>query len=340
MSVIGIIHFSDLHFGKSAANESFTPLPLLRRRNPHSFTLARGLSQVVGNVAAQMELPVDATPYLIMSGDLTATGHQEEFVVGHTFLRSQWRVRRDPPELVGFDVRPGQECRLVTVPGNHDHWDGRTLWFDPRQRPAHFRPTPWKRVWEAGDLILEVYGLDSSAGLSPGRYSFQQLGMLSRLEVSNLIDLLKQAMPLPVGKHRARALVVHHTLDGGYYDISPTALRRLAEKYKISAILTGHTHTFFTQPMTPLPGRSRTVWELRSASTLQAPEARTNPVPGFLAHQLKVENSQLVWRTWRYVWVSAWQQFVVVDSGPPGPGFVVTPADKPPTPAARFIVQP
>ena len=173
MSNIALLHCSDLHIGQEPGNDQFKNVPVIRYANAHALPLARGLREVVDDVAAQCGLGEEEEPYIVMSGDLTARGHAKEFVVAHSFLRSFWREVRSPEDkLAGMDVRDAisdSAPRLATIPGNHDQWKGQSyrnnVGYNPNLRGTHFRATYWRRAWQSGELELELYGLDSNAGL-------------------------------------------------------------------------------------------------------------------------------------------------------------------------------
>jgi 3',5'-cyclic AMP phosphodiesterase CpdA len=327
MSSIGLLHCSDLHIGREPGNDQFTQKPVLRYANAHALPLARGLTEVVDDVAQQCGLGADEPPRVIMSGDLTATGHAKEFVVAHTYLRSFWRIVRDPQtRLAGLDVRDSTQDpnpRLAAVAGNHEQWRGRgfmhNVGYTPALRNTHFRATSWIRTWRSGNLELEVYGLDSNAGLPQAKGSWRQRGELDLSpggEIANLERDLKQnsSAILPPGvQYRVRAFLLHHSLasGGGVKKASVQKLLELAETHSFAAVLTGHTHDFIANPRDTLPTRHHKLWELRSASALQGPENRQNPSAGFLAHRLWVDGNQVRWQAWRYLWDVAAQAFAI-----------------------------
>ncbi len=324
MASLALMHSSDYHFGRERAPDAsqFSTTWPWKYGNPHDWLLVRGLSEAVPFVQALCK----AAPLHTVSGDLTATGHEDEFLNAHTFLRSRWREKRDPEsQTVGFDVRDSiqsSDPRLAVVAGNHDQWRGKgflqNVGYTPALRSTHFRATHWKRTWSAGPIALELHGLDSNAGC-PQSFSFKQRGQLDFQtggEVDQLENDLKNPAPLPSGAaHRVRAFVIHHSLNsgGGLKRRSKRKLRTLAETHKVAAVLTGHTHDFLAKDHQTLPTNARRLWELRSASAVQGPESRVAPAPGFLAHHLFVEGAQVRWQSWRFVWDSAAKAFVLLD---------------------------
>jgi hypothetical protein len=213
--------------------------------------------------------------------------------------------------------------RLAAVGGNHDQWRGRgymhSVGYAPSLRDTHFRGTPWKRLWRSEELVLELYGLDSNAGLSQTSASWSQKGafdLSSGGEVDRLVADLQQNWPskpnLSDGvRYRARALVFHHSLSE-LDQASVTKVLELAETYAIAAVLTGHIHEFYSHENATMPNGMGKLWELRCASTLQAPESRQKPAPGLLAHKIFVENCRVRWQVWRYEWNHLSQGFSVL----------------------------
>lgn len=324
---IVIVHCSDLHFGEVPANNIFHSSWPRREQNAHDLKLCMGLEVAMEDVRDLTDLADDEPIRFVMSGDLTLAGSDKEFLVGQSFLRSLFQLRRYPvTDTVGFNVRGSvvpEELPLRAVPGNHDHWCGsRWMWGNnPNIRNSQFRKTSWVIPWRQDALMLEVCGLDSCAGVSPRVRNKRQIGMLDlsqngEVEVLRAELQIRDQQALPDGvRFRIRALVVHHSLAyaGGFRgalkldDASKKVLLELAEEFKISAFLTGHTHDFFFDPsFDTLPNGSHKVYELRSASTLQGPATRKSPEPpGFWVHRIQVIDNSVQWSSWRYYWDGA-----------------------------------
>jgi 3',5'-cyclic AMP phosphodiesterase CpdA len=312
---ITIIHISDLHFGSILANNQF---PVIGGWAAHDFRLCRGLPLTMEYIRATLLELGDADEIrVVASGDLTATGTQQEFAVAHSYLRSRLRLRRPPPGRETGLVLADNE--IAAVPGNHDHWDGKTL---PRPTaytksifPRYFRKTPWMKAWVSlgGALELEVYGIDSNSGFEHKKTNFRAKGEFSGHELQILEQLLKESdlhRP-PHGTSRVRALVTHHSLTyTGRFpgiisleDSSRDRIVKLAAEYKIGAILTGHTHESnfhkFTVHVTN-PPLTRDVWELRAATTFQGPSGPNKQ--GFWCHLIRTDAGGPFWTAWRFQW--------------------------------------
>jgi 3',5'-cyclic AMP phosphodiesterase CpdA len=300
-----VLHLSDLHTNHIIANNQFGWVPGWRA---HEFLLCKALSASIENIRSDLEM--EGKPLrLVVSGDLTATGGAKEFPVAHSLLRSLWRVRRlMPGGEVGFRVVDEQ---MAVVAGNHDQWNGQTtppVSLNAGLAPSHFRRTPWKKEWREGSLVIEVFGIDSNAGLTGTNWRAR--GRYAEEDLVKLRDLLESANDAPPkgSESRVRVIVTHHSpsyLAPVYSrpfhctELDPRSredLVKICEDHRVTAVLTGHTHDFLFKRLTP---RSGGPMELRSASALQGPESRV-PAPGFLVHRVKKEKSQTIWAAWRY----------------------------------------
>ena len=84
------------------------------------------------------------------------------------------------------------------------------------------------------------------------------------------------------------------------HDDSAKRLLDLADKYNITAILTGHIHTSRVWPYRVRAHRP-VIWEMRCATTLQGPAGRQTE-QGFFVHQLVLEDDRIKWHLWQYLW--------------------------------------
>jgi hypothetical protein len=312
MEQVAFIHFSDVHFGPVMANNQFS---FIHGYDAHDLVLCTAIPQALEDVRTLLEVADDEQLNVVVSGDVTSEGSPQNFTVAHSYLRSTWRLRREPPgNLSGLNR---QTDEIGIIPGNHDHWNGKR--FPPPAYsksifPAHFRPTPWKKIWKstAGNVELEIYGIDSNSGLQ-GTTNLMAKGAISSHELRALDVLLAESDQriLSQGAHRVRAIVTHHSLSytGGVAgkekldDSSRDDLLEIAAKYRISSVLTGHGHDFHFQPLVgTYNGTQRVVHELRSATTLQGPALPFSRGQGFWAHRIRLVNSGMIWSSWRYAW--------------------------------------
>lgn len=306
-------HVSDLHFGHVLANRAAGRTP---HQHPHDVVKCLALHPALAQARAEHGQQQHDRLRLVSSGDLTLSGGDDELAVGQLMLRSRSRIRRPRPGgLLGLGVGDDD---LAQVPGNHDHWRGRrgasnflkgVPAFNRLLHGNHFRATPWLKTWQdpQSGLSLQLFGVDSSSGLSHASASWRQRGSISPAELSALESLLAQ--PVAGGAPTLRAIICHHSLAyrGGLLgtaELEPytrAELLRLAGRHGVSAILTGHTHDFHAHahPSLSLSGQAVAVHELRCATTVTAGSA----LNGFLVHQLsQAANGGFSWQCWRYVW--------------------------------------
>ena len=312
-----LIQISDIHICEIIENNDFSGNEGYWGHTPE---LTAALREAIVDATERLQLPPGVPVYVVMSGDLTSRGLAEEFPVAHTYLMSHWV--RDAAGLFceGLDLEPDQ---VLTVPGNHDHWNGfegprrfRLLkpWnYLKRWPPAYtpwifrtgFKTTPWIRSIQdpKSELLMEVYGIDSNAGLAAKSTNLRAQGRYSVAEIRKLGRLLNASFkrPMAVGMRRKiRVLVSHHGIypntNFKWYQSalpldsdSQRALMLLANRRQIQVMLTGHFHevTHFGHIST-LGATAHTLNEIRCA--IRDPGAPSNrqarlPSPSNSPHQ-------------------------------------------------------
>lgn len=333
---IVVVHISDLHINDELNNNMF----------PYGFSgyyghdriLVQALLNSFHDVRKLTGLPNHEPLRLLVSGDLTASGIWKEFTNAHTVLG--WlSVAAGIGNLPAFPPGGGPLfppfVPFIQVPGNHDQWDGHRIHmyrFNRFLAGIVFEGLPWRRMWTSGTLEVDVWGLDSNAGddtLPFGNWNICAIGSLDTKHLDSVRHALaSEPRPKnpPTGKAIVRVLVVHHSPSySGYtlhlHEDSRTNLLQLVADCEFQVVLTGHIHSFDCDHNLPVPGGG-SVWELRSASTLQGPATRRSPKPGFLVHKIWADD-QLVthWHTWRYVY--AFPKFIPARA--PGPDWVIMP---------------
>jgi 3',5'-cyclic AMP phosphodiesterase CpdA len=260
---------------------------------------------------------------IIISGDLTQSGLDNDYATVNALLYGEWPWRFAPIESrLGFAWTRGQ---VLTVPGNHDHWRAPLGWLNVRGpaaytrdlAPAWFEPTPWKRVVTSrdGQLRVELFGVDSNSGLLPKdrteSHNPLARGAISAEEFAALEKQLEAVDPgVPPDASVVRAIVCHHAFSsrGATRPLDPESrqtLIRLALRHHVSAVLTGHTHEFadLDWPMIIAPGHPAKLKELRSATTLQGTRGRGRQ--GFWVHSItrSADNrASCQWKAVKYQW--------------------------------------
>ncbi len=303
-----LVHLSDLHVGTRLLTSS-DDFGRVSGYHPHDARLLRLLDAALRDVRARFRVPAPERLNVVISGDLTQAGLDNDFATVSALLYNQWQWRLPPKErTLGFGWSRDQ---VMTVPGNHDHWGEARVAFRPELTPAFFEVTPWPRELKslAGTFRLELYGIDSNSGLSdparPARGNPFAGGAVAQHELDSLEDLLKAREFNGDGAPVLRALVCHHAMspDGLFNarpldDESRVALQGIAGRHGICAALTGHTHRFHVEDYsTPEGGVLK---ELRCAATLQATRGRG--FQGFWVHQImrRRNNAECQWLAWKY----------------------------------------
>ena len=223
----------------------------------HDILLCRALINAHREARSLLNLADDERIHLVHSGDLTNSGHEQEFEIGHTFIRSRWCYRRD---LITPEGLAGVTNCTAAVPGNHDHMNAQYPFvgaYNPEIMERDFRRTPWSKpswVSRKGAVNVQAFGLDSNSGLSGT--NMRAKGKISEDEFDQLESLLATSDGAGEG-YTVKALIVHHSVayTGGAIDrraqfmilddTSRAKLIALAQKYRVTAVLTGHTHDFF-----------------------------------------------------------------------------------------------
>jgi hypothetical protein len=331
---IVVVHISDLHINDNLHNNSF-PYGSPAGYYGHDTILVQALLNSFQDVRKLTGLLSHEPLRLVVSGDQTSAGIWQEFTNAHTVLG-----RVVPTAGMGFlpaSALTGGPlfppfAPLIQVPGNHDQWDGHRLRmyrFNPFLTGNVFERFPWRRIWTSGTLEVDVWGLDSNAGTDPlpfGNWNILAIGSLDPNHLNDIRNALAGQPHPPADKALVRVLVVHHSpsYSGSTLHLhqnSLTSLLQLVANCKFQVLLTGHIHSFDRDHNLPVPGGG-SVWELRSASTLQGPATRRNPKPGFLVHKIWADDQLAAhWHTWRYVY--AFPKFIPACA--PGPDWMILP---------------
>ncbi len=283
--------------------------------NAHDVKLCQALMQFLDEDVYTIEGVTDESPpFLIVNGDLTCTGTDREFEVANTFLFSRHAiVKNNLARFVGLNQPQG---RFSGIPGNHDHWSGSWVWpnqtgYSRQIYDQFFEPLPFSASVLCNQGIeLCIFGVDSCSmfedstfnvnPLANGGFSDSHRWQFQRL----VVDSLKQ--PLSHGcSHREAIIVCHHpfTKDGAAGPLRTRHAKwigKLAARYGIRHIFTGHTHRTWTNLMSI---HTRAGWqdvrEVRCPTTLQYPARLDASLrrPGLWLHQISADHDEISWKS-------------------------------------------
>jgi 3',5'-cyclic AMP phosphodiesterase CpdA len=316
-SQIVLVHISDLHIGDSLMPDpaDFKGGAFTSGYNPHDYRLLLPLAVAIRDGRRRLKAGDRDPLHLVMSGDLTQSGLENDYATALALLHEQWEWKRHPSRSMGFGWK---RDHTIMVPGNHDHWRHKTFQtaFNPGLAPAWFTPTPWRRVIESPDssLRLEIFGVDSNSGFDDEHKKLGQRnpfasGKIKTDELVRLELLLEEtAGERDPAQVCVRILVCHHAFSKvGYFGAHPlekdcrTALLGIAARHGISVVLTGHTHEFHEQDWPAGDHDRKWVKELRCATSLQG--TRSSPgLQGFWLHSLRrpPTSRHCEWSAWKY----------------------------------------
>lgn len=278
--MIDLLQISDLHIGEKpqgvgasgpgAASGQPTRMPSERG---HNYGVADSLSQWWEKLAKAIP-----SAMVVVTGDLTRLGEGLEFGCAHSFCHRSWLM--DPQARYKVGLNAGSLA--LTVPGNHDFWDGLHwpfhIYLYRDVLGSHFWPLPWlEPVTDPARNGLEIHvaGIDSCSGLwniSPRQVIGR--GAIDRNHLHDAQNLLQNE--LLNARIRGASLVVRVALLHHPPELlttqSQSELDNWLRSNDVHVVLCGHVHTH-SRPQHP-----RLPYILRCGTTLQS--GTWNTLPG------------------------------------------------------------
>lgn len=332
-----LVHLSDLHFGDemypllgSGNQKPTTPntskflknVPLVSAVYGHDLSALDHLEIRIDQLADDRNWGEDAK--LVITGDLTAQGHDSEFALSQTYVRSRFATNR----RVKFGLEQVLESdEILSVPGNHDHWEGKyPLKYlkagspgpNPDIYPEYFTASDgnsgwwWHRVEELDGLRVQLMGIDSSAENGNRTWARGKLD-------SNALDELEQCISEAdeeANEEDVKVLAVHHSPSSEdnflkFEDNSAQKLEEFCQNQGIDVLLTGHVH----EPLIPgvcNPTDDTPIGfatELRTGTSVQGSPPGEGPDRGqcFLVHTIELADEP--------GWTSSWKVELFERSG-------------------------
>lgn len=315
-----LLHLSDLHIGPNQASRtvySISQSRLLRRASWKLFEAAQGIaghSDVVclalfdAVETLKAEAPDGFLP--VITGDLTAYGHDDQFVEAREILEGRWSHGGVEDNGLAFG---GEEWKHQAIPGNHDHWSGRLFPVGPRRRQFNRTFHDLPRV--------QTTALDLGAGWSLRLLRVDtdhEITWLDRFRArggcpQQVREIQRKLSRCPDDPKEIRALLLHVPYTPGHEapdkeplvldDDTRRAIESLCQAHRIHVFLTGHIHE---PAVTPLTALSRIpCFQARAGSCVQHllpshPEQPYPPVSTFMVHDLTASQDALEWKTTLY----------------------------------------
>ena len=251
---------------------------------------------------------------LIVSGDLTRVGHDDEFSMAVQY--------RDDVANFGDQRKLGLRLskEQLSIPGNHDRWPGRsTIWGGPMPGFEEAFPQGRRPYWDdcetlASGHMLRFIGIDTDADVS----AWGQRRFLARGAFLSQLDILSSK--LPVMEHsEIRVLIMHHSPAHkghvlGLQQASRDALADFVEDHGIAVVLTGHMHaprigvdsfSFSRPPVHRLEARCGTTSVRRTLpyswkKFMKRPVGRHDDNT-LLVHDLTLDKEEVIWTSTTYL---------------------------------------
>lgn len=243
MSLLTLVHISDLHIGR--LDEFSVNARTQAWKKWKWFTGLLGHSEDSITDLEKFWKSIRETPdtHLIMTGDATSMGHPLEFDIFNKYLVG---ILPSPDgDLIGLG---DQKWSDRAISGNHDQWSGRPHPLGgPTAALRHYFPRfpltgPTFNL--LGGLQLRVLRIDTDADIAP--LSWNRLYALGSF-VTQLASLQGMLDKLTRNENEIRALCLHHSASysGRTLEIVPqslAALKAFILRNRVSVLLCGHIH--------------------------------------------------------------------------------------------------
>ncbi|MBI2738499.1 MAG: metallophosphoesterase [Rhodospirillales bacterium] len=255
---------------------------------------------------------------LIVTGDLTANGHADQFNIADQFL-----AQRSVGRSLGLGRR---DWSRLSVPGNHDQWPGTNLMCgSPTPGLTSTFPDSFPRISAPLQLgngsTLRFISVDSDADV-------RRLGMgraLARGSFVSQLSALEKALPRKE-PDETRVLVLHHSILATTVTLAIDGkTRRVLEHFvvdhDISVVLSGHMHVPRLSRRTMSNGHEqKEILDARCGTTTQRdefpysvrakiPANRLLPPNTLMVHKVLERKGKAYWSSQIY-WRSRQGRFV------------------------------
>jgi hypothetical protein len=311
MHLATFIHISDLHFGLSDPDSFDARVPLWVKFPYLDGLLGHSYRSLLNLEVFFAQLQREEQAQLIVTGDLTTVGNEEEFKTADEFLGAILR----PPKgnYIGLQQGP---WRSMAIPGNHDHWPGYPVIFGrptaalkrnfPKLPSCHNPPIRLSSGHDLRFLRIDtdanVWEWGSNRFFARGAFTLHLKELASKLSVP--------------GRKEIRVLCLHHSRANtrfrlGIDHASRSELDDFLVDHDVAVLLCGHMHDpplLESFPVTHLT-RSVEVLEARCGTTAQQsptagewrrklgyrPSMPNHWPNSLIVHRLKTLNNEVLW---------------------------------------------
>ncbi|WP_028101053.1 metallophosphoesterase family protein [Pseudoduganella violaceinigra] len=243
------VHISDLHIGSidpDTGDANISPgvqfgldnFPVFDGLLGHRGLALQHLAKFVDDLRDR-----DEKFHILVSGDVSRFGDWQELALAQRFLERQ--IDLDPAS--GDTVGLCAAGRLLTIPGNHDHWAGNAgpVGATPSSYYSRFiEELPHMTCFPLGShgRTLRLIEIDSDADVLPN--SIQRIYARGNFS-SQLKKLDTQLEPRP--EREVRTLLIHHSRTWPGFELGMAGkakqdLDAFIQRQDVSVILCGHTH--------------------------------------------------------------------------------------------------
>lgn len=292
------VQLSDLHFGKPPQGR-IAWLKWAIRKLPGLGVHDEAVTAAAHRFVKRLQRKQSAE--VLMTGDLTASGSHEQFLFGRGFLQNTGSLKLKVDWLRSEGGLGISSWRRGTIPGNHDHWKGDSLWRSRRRKPHFIHTFPDLPFWQTkcaltNEVYIRFIGIDTDSDTGSGLPALIKPSSLyrgyNRVMARGMFISQLEALGAHLGKRpegEIRVLLLHHswshtlqqctrwrTTPRWYVDNvidrkSCMALEELLQVLDIKVLLSGHVHVSHIERI-PLPV-GKQVLEARCGTSTQLTRA-------------------------------------------------------------------
>ncbi len=264
MTLATFVHISDLHFGlidsdtfDAEACQLWAMIPKFDGLLGHRYSSLVLLERFFGGKLK------DDLPLLIVTGDITSKGHEEEFRIANDYLGDE--LEFPDHSSVGLATADWKNWKGWAIPGNHDHWPGHnTVLGRPTDAFKNcFMNLPAITELQIPSTSYRIRFLRIDTDRDVSYYWLDRFNARGCFvsELKALSEMIRDLPPASV-----TVLCLHHSQAKAGYSLaidikSRDALNNFIIDNEVSVLLSGHIHNpplvKASRPlMAPVPGNT------------------------------------------------------------------------------------